>query len=188
MLARIIRRCRPDHSFVAAWSFVGLINDDKSVRADPPWWLRIVDANFLKRWMSALHPHELIHRQHIVVEISHDPQRSSDHQEHDQHAEGEREHIVGIVGARGDVQEEHQMHAHLRDRQHDDSDGYARLPDEVSAGDEKRRGREKNGKTQTYDISEQFRTYAGFILVAGRDIEVALDSLDLIAHTALPSR
>lgn len=36
----------------------------------------------------------------------------------DQQAESERQHIVGIVGTHRDVQEEHQMHAHLCDRQH----------------------------------------------------------------------
>src|SRR5580692_12724486 len=29
---------------------------------------------------SALHPHDLVHRHHVVVEIGHDPQRSANHQ------------------------------------------------------------------------------------------------------------
>ena len=57
----------------------------------------------------------------------------ADQQEHDQHAEGQRQHVVGVVGPGGDVQEEHQVHAHLRDRQHHQRDRDAGLPDQVGA-------------------------------------------------------
>ena len=46
----------------------------------------------------------------------------------DQHAEGQRQHVVGVVRRRGDVQEEHQVHAHLGDGQHDERDRNRRLP------------------------------------------------------------
>ena len=36
----------------------------------------------------------------VMVEIGHDPDRSDQHQCHDQHAERECQHVVGIVGAR----------------------------------------------------------------------------------------
>jgi len=41
----------------------------------------------------------------------------------DQHDERKRHLVVGIIGPGGDVQEEHQMHAHLRDREHDGRNG-----------------------------------------------------------------
>src|SRR5215212_3478906 len=66
---------------------------------------------------SALHLHDLTQRHHVVVEVCHDPQRASDQQEHDQHAKGERERVVRVVGRRRDVQEEHEVHPHLRDRE-----------------------------------------------------------------------
>src|SRR5215204_3331293 len=68
---------------------------------------------------SALHLHDLTLRHHVVVEVCHDPQRASDQQEHDQHAKGERERVVRVVGRRRDVQEEHEVHPHLRDREDD---------------------------------------------------------------------
>src|SRR5215208_1806507 len=66
---------------------------------------------------SALHLHDLTQRHHVVVEVCHDPQRAADQQEHDQHAKGERERVVRVVGRRRDVQEEHEVHPHLRDRE-----------------------------------------------------------------------
>src|SRR5215207_7253729 len=68
---------------------------------------------------SALHLHDLTQRHDVVVEVCHDPQRASDQQEHDQHAKGERERVVRVVGRRRDVQEEHEVHPHLRDREDD---------------------------------------------------------------------
>ena len=80
-----------------------------------------------------LHLHDAFHRHHVVVHVIHDPQRSDDQQEHDQHAERQRQHVVGVVRPGGDVQEEDQVNAHLRDRQHDQRDRDAGLPDERRA-------------------------------------------------------
>ena len=55
--------------------------------------------------MLPLHLHDLIHRHHVVIEVRHDPERSADHKEHDQDAERQRQHVVGVVRPRGDVQE-----------------------------------------------------------------------------------
>ena len=57
------------------------------------------------RPLLALHLHDLIHRHQVVVEVSHDPERSADHKEHDQDAERQRQHGIGVVRPRGDVQE-----------------------------------------------------------------------------------
>src|SRR6201985_3546870 len=37
---------------------------------------------------SALHLHDLIHRQHILVQVGHNPQSPSDYQKYDQQTEG----------------------------------------------------------------------------------------------------
>src|SRR5215471_21181219 len=53
-----------------------------------------------------LHLHHLMRRHHILAEVIDDPQRSADHQRDDEHAEGQRHNVVGVVGSRVDVQEE----------------------------------------------------------------------------------
>jgi hypothetical protein len=55
----------------------------------------------------ALHLHDLIHRHHVVVEVGHDPERSGHHENDDQDTESQRQHVIGVVGPGGDVQEEH---------------------------------------------------------------------------------
>src|SRR5580700_6019567 len=57
--------------------------------------------------------HQSIHRHHVVVQMSHDDHRSEYQETHDENAEGERENIVGLVRRARDVQEEHQVNAHL---------------------------------------------------------------------------
>ena len=64
---------------------------------------------------SALHLHHLIHRHHVVVQVRHDPERTREQQENNQHAEGERHDIVDVVRACRDVEEEDEVYAHLRD-------------------------------------------------------------------------
>jgi hypothetical protein len=56
-----------------------------------------------------LHLHELILRPHVAVEVRHDPERSVHHKRHDQDAERERQHFIGVVGSCRDVQEEYQV-------------------------------------------------------------------------------
>jgi integrase/recombinase XerD len=70
-------------------------------------------------WRIAQHlqVHQLCRRHHVVVQIRHDQKRSDDDQGDDQHTERQRHHVVGVVRPRGDMQEEHQVDAHLRDRE-----------------------------------------------------------------------
>src|SRR5215471_10058518 len=46
---------------------------------------------------SPLHLHHLLHRHQVLVEVIHDPQRSADHQRNGEHAERQRQHVVGVV-------------------------------------------------------------------------------------------
>ena len=72
---------------------------------------------------SALHLHDLLHRHHVVVQVAmihSDPAMTS---EHDQHAEGQRQDVVDVVGAGRDVEEEDEVDAHLGDREHRQRDG-----------------------------------------------------------------
>ncbi len=47
-----------------------------------------------------LHRHHLVHGLHIVVQMRHDPQRTGEDQQDDQHAEGKRHDIVDVVWSR----------------------------------------------------------------------------------------
>ena len=51
----------------------------------------------------------------------------------DQHAEGERQHVVGVVGPGRDVQEEGEVDAHLRDRERRERHRHAGRVDEAGA-------------------------------------------------------
>ena len=70
------------------------------------------------RRASALHLqiHQLCRRHHVVVQICHDQKRSDDDQGHDQLAKRQCHHVVGVVRTGGDMQEKHQVDAHLRYR------------------------------------------------------------------------
>ena len=57
-------------------------------------------------------------------------------EEDDKHAEGQRQHVVGVVRAGGDVQEEHQMHAHLGDGEHDQGHRNGRPVNDMRPGQE----------------------------------------------------
>jgi hypothetical protein len=82
------------------------------------------------RRCSALHLqiHQLGRRHHIGVQICHDPKRSSDHKGYDEHAKGQRQHVIGVVSSGSDVQEEDQVNANLRDGQDGKSERYAGSP------------------------------------------------------------
>src|SRR3954462_12926673 len=62
--------------------------------------------------MLHLQIHQLSRRHHVVVQICHDQKRSDHDQGDDQHTERQRHHVVGVVRARGDVQEKHQVNTH----------------------------------------------------------------------------
>src|ERR1700716_2650782 len=134
-----------------------------------------------------LHLHDLIHRHHVVVEVRHDPERSAHHKKDDQDTEGERQHVVGVVGTRGDVQEEHQVDAHLRDRQHHQCDRNARLPNEIGARDKEGGRGQQDGEPQSGQIAEdpQSDATAFYVLIARCDISVK-DFIVSLGHLALP--
>ena len=77
----------------------------------------LVGVGYSHQSRSTLHVHDPFHRRHVSVQVRHDPERAEDEQHHDQDAEREREHIVDAVLAGRDVQEEDEVHAHLRQRE-----------------------------------------------------------------------
>ena len=98
--------------------------------------------------------HQLGRRHHVVVQIGHDPQRAGDDQEHDEHAERQRQHVVGVVRPGGDVQEEDQVNAHLGDGEDGKAEGDAGCPEQRRVGDPERRGREDHGEKQSDRVDE----------------------------------
>ena len=54
---------------------------------------------------SALHPHQLIHGHHVVVEMRHDHHRAENYQARNEHTESQREEVVRLVGCARDVEE-----------------------------------------------------------------------------------
>jgi hypothetical protein len=62
-----------------------------------------------------LRPDGFIHERQVVVQICHDPERTNEKQKNNQHAECKGQDIVDTVWGRRDVQEKHEMNAHLRD-------------------------------------------------------------------------
>ena len=71
-----------------------------------------------------------------MVQICHDPERTGEEQQDDQHAKGKRQDVVDVVWTGRDLEEEDKVNAHLRDRENDQGDGNARFPDEGGARDE----------------------------------------------------
>src|SRR6266851_5392258 len=137
-----------------------------------------------------LHLHDLIHRHHVVVQVRYDPERSAHHKHDNQDTEGEREHVVGVVGARGDVQEVHQMHAHLRDRQHDKCHRNARLPYQIGAGDEERGRRQQDGEPQSGQVTDdpQRDATTSNMLIARCEIGAVESLFVSVRHCALPNK
>ena len=76
----------------------------------------------------------------LAFEMVHDPQRAGDDDPDDQHAEGERQRVVGVVGTGRDVQEEGEMHAHLGDGERRERHRHARRVDEAGAARDPERG------------------------------------------------
>ena len=74
------------------------------------------------------------------------------------------------------MQEEHEVHAHLRDRQHDKCHWDARLPNQIGAGDKERGRRQQDGEPQSNQIAEDPRSDAiCYVLIARCDIGVVED-------------
>jgi hypothetical protein len=79
------------------------------------------------------------------------------------------------------------VHAHLRDREHDQRDGNGRLPDQVGAGDEERRRREQQRECEADDVADDARADAMLLFLARREI-VPGRNMGLIAHAPPPSK
>ena len=60
------------------------------------------------------------------------------------HAKGEREYVVGAFRPAGDVQEKHQVNAHLGNGEDSEAEEYAAWPEQRRVCGPERRGREKN--------------------------------------------
>ena len=66
----------------------------------------------------ALHIHDLLHWQHGVIQMQHDPERA-EYQEHDdQEPKRQRHQVIDVIRSRRDMNEEDQMHAHLCNCKH----------------------------------------------------------------------
>jgi len=70
----------------------------------------ILDTRVCRRLFNQSTAHSLHgHRHHVAVEIGDDPDRAGDDEKDDQHAEGERQNIVGAVGAAAQMQKEDEV-------------------------------------------------------------------------------
>src|ERR1700733_14527163 len=78
-----------------------------------------------------LHAQQIIHGHHVVVQMSHDPQRAEHQETHDQYTEAERHDVVGIVGGSRYVQEKNQVNAHLGHGEREQRHGNPRTIDKV---------------------------------------------------------
>jgi len=99
--------------------------------------------------------HQLCRRHHVVVQICHDQERSDHDQDDDQHTERQRHHVVGVVRPGGDMQEEHQMDAHLRDRKHRQAERDTAGPEQRCVGDPERQGLETHRESQSDRVDKR---------------------------------
>src|SRR5262249_13930816 len=74
------------------------------------------------------------------------------------------------------------------DGEHDDGDGNGGLPDEIGRGDEERRRGQDHGEAEPREIADQLEARAPVLLVARREIALAVPLETLITHDALPRR
>ena len=135
--------------------------------------------------------HHLVHGLHIVVQMRHDPQRTGEHQQDDQHAEGKRQDIVDHVWSGRDVEEEDEVNAHLRDCENDQGDWNAWTPDECGARDEKRHNGEQDREPKSNQIALDSRgdLCAVESLIARRGVRAMEVTCWLgVAHGATPIR
>src|SRR6516162_486383 len=138
---------------------------------------------------SPLHLHHLMHRHHVLAEVVHDPQRSADHQRDDEHAERQRQNVVGVVGSRGDVQKENQMHAHLRDGEHDECHWNSRAPDQGGVEHVERGCGQHAREHKSNDIARDPLVNRNFRRVHESGSHVArVSSIGLVTHRPNPIR
>ena len=117
--------------------------------------------------------------------------RSDNQQKDDQHAERKRQHVVEALGASGDVQEEDEVNAHLRDRQHHQCNRNAGLPDQRRTGDEERDDCDQRRQPKADQITANAFGYLAAIdrLVAGSQVAFMQMQTDIgVAHRATPIR
>ena len=74
----------------------------------------------------------MIHRNHGVIQIRHDDQRSKHYQRGDEDTECQGQDIVRLIGCTGNLQEERHVHAHLRNRQYRKQNRYGGRTDSVT--------------------------------------------------------
>ena len=136
-----------------------------------------------------LHLHELIHERHVVVQMRHDPERTGEEQQNDQHAEGKRHDIVDVVRTGRDVEEEDEVNAHLRDCENDQGDRNAWPPDECGARDEEGHNGEqrREPKSNQIALNSLGDLCAVEALIARRGVRVMEVACRLeVAHCAAP--
>src|SRR5262245_50060729 len=93
-------------------------------------------------------------RHHVAVEIGDDPDGARNNEKDDQHAEGESQNIVRAIGPAAQMQEEHEVDADLREGEYDQSDGYARGPEQIGLRHDERGDRRQDRKHQTYRVRQ----------------------------------
>ncbi len=130
----------------------------------------------------------LARQRHVGVEVEHDPHRAGDDEADDQRAEGERERVVGVVRAGGDVQEEDEVDAHLGDRQRREPHQHARPVEERGAARHPERGDGQHGREHEADHIVAHRLGDGMLAevaaFAGRGVVRCV----VLAHCSVPSR
>src|SRR5215831_2331410 len=94
------------------------------------------------------------HRHHVAVEIGDDPDGAGNDEKDDQYAEGKSQNIVRAIGAAAQMQEEHEVDADLREREYDQSDGYARGPEQIGLRHDEGGDRRQDRKHQTHRVRQ----------------------------------
>jgi hypothetical protein len=84
---------------------------------------------------------------HILIQVGHDYERPSEHQDYDEHPERESEDIIGVVGSGGNVKEEHQVYSHLGDGKNNQTGRYTRGPEDRGVRHPEGRDRQNHGAT-----------------------------------------
>src|SRR5690348_15500690 len=101
----------------------------------------------------ALHLHQLVHGHHIVVEMRHDHHGAKYDQGRNKYTESQCEEVVRLVGCARDMEEERDVHAHLRNRQGAEKYRYGRRIHERGRSSPERRQSQSDGVCQTDQVT-----------------------------------
>jgi hypothetical protein len=119
--------------------------------------------------------------------VPHDPERAADQEHHDEHAEGEGEGIIRVIGRGRQMKKEYEMHTNLRDRQRNECHRNGRPPDEIRV-DHSERSRGKHcGKCQPDHIAQNSLADA-FSGTQKSRADIVDVMVDLVAHRPSPIR